>query len=79
MGNLAAALQAATLTNGPKCAIAMVMPQLDDADRELLSAWLAHESDPPHAVVARALKSEGHEVGAGAVSRHRKGDCSCSA
>lgn len=31
----------------------------------------------PHQTLADLLRSEGHDVSASAISRHRKGNCSC--
>ena len=76
--NLADALAAEhqAYRKGPACSIATCLDALDKSDRAALEAAVA---DPTvqYALLARALKAIGHPVDAGALSRHRRGECSC--
>jgi hypothetical protein len=63
----------AAQTKGPICTLCWVETKLSDTDRAALDAAL--ESELTHAVIARALQSEGHNVKTGTVARHRRFEC----
>jgi len=63
----------ASQTKGPICTLCWVETKLSDTDRAALT--LAMESELSHAVIARALQSEGHNVKTGTVARHRRFEC----
>lgn len=63
---------------GELCGVAKVLASdLSKRDREDLLEALLPTSQFTGAAVARALKKHGHEVAAGTVRRHRKGECGC--
>jgi hypothetical protein len=63
----------ASQTKGPTCTLCVTVNKLSDADKAALDAAL--ESELTHAVIARALQSEGHNVKTGTVARHRRFEC----
>jgi hypothetical protein len=73
---LAAALQAHKVTPlyGPRCKVCLAMQSLDAKDSAALIAALADESFTSVAI-SSALRAEGHDIGPGPVSRHRRGEC----
>jgi hypothetical protein len=75
---LADALEQATKPRRLRCAIAILLEQLDAADRQTLVTWLvdAHISN---AAIERALVSQNHLIRQHTVRRHRKNECSCVA
>lgn len=66
----------ATPKKGPPCGVGVLLSTLDAKDLAVLEAVLA---DPAvqHARISAVLREEGHKVGDGAVTRHRKGLCAC--
>ena len=64
----------APTVKGPTCTVCKLMDNLDPADVATLKEALASPLYT-HAGISRALKAEGHLIGAETVSRHRKGDC----
>jgi hypothetical protein len=75
VSTLAAAIAREARPSGPRCSVAVLLGNLDAADRSALLDALS--SDIPAAVLGRALKAEGHQVAQGTIQRHRKGECSC--
>lgn len=59
---------------GPRCQMCMLVKGLPESDRVALVKALA---DPVYstASIARALRSEGHDIGRHSVDRHRKQEC----
>jgi hypothetical protein len=80
MSNLRAALEAekAAFRKGPPCGIEIVYSKIGKEDAAALGAYLA-DLEVPSTAIARALKADGHNVGAQAVQRHRSGVCRCAA
>ena len=78
MGTLAEAHEKAEQPRrGPRCGVDLLLDvDLDAEDRETLIGWLA---DPrmPATYISDLLAGEGHEIGADALRRHRKGQCRC--
>ena len=73
--NLAASLaKHAPTLKGPRCTVCQLLSDLDDANAAVLHAALA-DANYTHNGIARALRAEGYQVGAGTISRHRKGEC----
>ena len=58
---------------GPKCSVCRLLSELPEEDRVALQEAL--DSGMAESAIHRAIKSEGHYVGKGAVGRHRRGDC----
>ena len=61
---------------GPRCTFYHL--NFDTADRADLDTAL-DEPFIPTAVIHRAMKARGVDIGDQTVARHRKGDCSCPA
>lgn len=66
--------QHARTLKGPRCTVCQLLKTLDAVDAKILREALADPSFT-HNGIARALRAEGHQVGAGTLSRHRKGEC----
>lgn len=64
-------------TIGAPCTVAVVMANLDPADRTFLVELLA--SDESHAAISRLLKANDTPVGDSVIGRHRRGECKCDA
>lgn len=60
----------------PTCSVHVLLGKLDDDDRDALTEALADEHMPATSI-ARALRREGHDIGAHSLSRHRRGGCNC--
>lgn len=64
---------AAPKKRGPACSVCRLLEDLPEEDsvalQEALDAGLAESA------LTRAIRSEGHYVGKGAIGRHRRGDC----
>lgn len=61
-----------------RCAIAVLLERLDDADAAALQAAIAGESPMTNGQIERALAAEGHShIKSYTVMRHRNGSCSC--
>lgn len=58
---------------GPKCSVCKLLKSLPEEDSVALKQAL--DSVMAESAIHRAIKSEGHYVGKGAVGRHRRGDC----
>jgi hypothetical protein len=59
---------------GPKCSTCLLVATLEPEDQEALAAALADLSITT-AAIRRALATEGHEVRAENLQRHRNRDC----
>jgi hypothetical protein len=79
LGTLAEALARTAKHHGPSgCKFSTIRDKLDDADRQVLDAWMAAPpKEIPGANIARALTLEGHKIHMQVVNRHRRGDCDC--
>jgi hypothetical protein len=62
---------------GPRCTVRVLIESLPDKDSAALVDALAHP-DITTPGIERELKKHGHKVGAGAVGKHRRGDCACT-
>lgn len=60
------------------CRIRTVLNELDEKDREKLTAALANDMAWPHYTLSKNLRLLGVSVSADAITRHRAGVCSCS-
>lgn len=61
-----------------RCAIAVLLERLDDADANALLEALAPDSTMTNGQIERALAVEGHShIKSYTVMRHRNGSCSC--
>lgn len=60
----------------PCCNIAHLLTHLNKADQADLHAALA-DANIKHTAIIRVLKNRGLPIKPSAVSRHRKGECSC--
>ena len=72
----AAALNAAAIKKGPSCSVGVALANMNPTDCADAGAGLADRSIP-HRQLAAAFKALGHNVGDGAVSRHRYQQCQC--
>lgn len=63
-----------SMPKGPRCQMCMLMEKLPESDRVALMNAL---EDPvfSSAGIARALRSEGYDLGRHSVERHRKKEC----
>lgn len=78
MSTLAAALgEAKPQRNGSPCFFAVLLPQLDDIDRQAVTNALHPDSGLPGEQLAAILTAEGHPVRGYTVMRHRQRRCSC--
>lgn len=59
----------------PRCTVAKIAAALDPADQKALTEALGSELEASK--ITAALKAMGHDLGAAAVSRHRRGVCAC--
>jgi hypothetical protein len=59
-----------------RCPINRLYGTLSESDIETLNTAL-QDIGFQHAAISRALNAEGHDVSQEAVSRHRRGICSC--
>lgn len=61
---------------GPGCSLGLLLPLLDDRDRdgllEALSSALVEST-----AIARSLQAHGHDISSQTVSRHRRHVCKC--
>lgn len=73
---LADALEQATKPRRLRCAIAVLLEQLDHDDKRTLAGWLT-DLTISNAAIERALVSQGHLIRQHTVRRHRKNECSC--
>jgi hypothetical protein len=71
--------KAVTRTQGPKCVISRVLPELSEEDRSDLLEMLDPLSGYQHVAIAEALKGRDFHIPDGAVQRHRRKKCSCYA
>ena len=61
-----------------RCAIAVLLEQLDDADAAALTDAIAQPQQYSNGAIERALAAEGHgHIKSYTVMRHRNGSCSC--
>lgn len=71
MSKLAGELAKATSTkSGPTCTVALILAELDEADRTALREALENRRMPATAI-AEALRNVGIEVAAATLARHR--------
>ncbi len=77
LSKLAARLAAQKPIPKGRCSVSTLFDELDDIDRQALLN--AIESPMTSADIARALRSEGHDMQGPTLARHRRGDCSCDA
>jgi hypothetical protein len=63
-----------------RCAIAVLIERLDDADAAALTDALAARDAYTNGKIERALATEGHgHIKSYTIMRHRNGSCSCGA
>lgn len=78
----AAALDASRTVKGPKCSTAKVIAEMTPADLEEFNDAMT-DDHVDHTSIERALlklRTDGEiqtRIGKGAISRHRKRECSC--
>lgn len=61
-----------------RCAIAVLLEQLNDTDAAVLAAALTARDAYTNGEIERALASEGHShIKSYTIMRHRNGSCSC--
>lgn len=58
------------------CAVRTILGQLEKKDQEILREALA-SNDWPALTLAKELTSRGLLISDGAITKHRKGTCSC--
>ena len=75
--SLAAALAAETGRKRAhsRCTVDILLDVMCDDDRNALMRAFA--SDATSASIARALRSENHDIAQQTLARHRKGECAC--
>lgn len=73
----ALAAEEAAHSKGPACTVALILDQLDPADRAVLVEWLANPVKR-HSWIAEALRKNGHQVQESTIGRHRNRKCTCS-
>jgi hypothetical protein len=64
------------IRKGPACSVQLLLADLDEDDRQVLTEALA-DTKIAGTAIARALLKEGHRVGSHVLNRHRRGMCSC--
>lgn len=74
--SLAAAIAADRTRGGAACSTNLVREALPASDQVELDIALA-DGAVTTATIARALGTLGHRISAGALQRHRRGDCTC--
>lgn len=79
VSTLAAALASQKRKPSARCSIAKLIDELDDIDKKALLNALEPDSGVETSSIERALASEGHKFGSGALGRHRRRDCRCDA
>ena len=62
---------------GPRCPIALALPNLDPQRAASLAAALV-EPKLQHTAISRTLKKWGHDIGPQSVQRHRNNGCACA-
>lgn len=62
------------IQKGPRCSVCALYLTLDAADASALDEAMLDKAVAT-SVIARALKSEGHQIGASTLGRHRNGEC----
>ncbi len=81
MTTIAEALAAEDLTrHGGTCSVGTLLASLTTTDRQAINTALAGiiTGATTYARVSRALRSAGHPIAQGTLSRHHHGECSCS-
>lgn len=63
-----------TVHRGPKCTLCILLSKMDPKDRVVLEQALEDDTFT-HAAISRALKSEGYQITANTVQRHRTRGC----
>lgn len=64
---------------GPSCSVGALLDNLDDDQADEVRSAI-HNHSVQLAAISRAIRAEfGAQVGTDAVSRHRRGDCTCEA
>jgi hypothetical protein len=76
MSSLKEAVEAETRKKGPVCGVQLIIDALNPTDADTLHGLLADRAVPSTAI-GRGLARIGHPVKAGAVARHRNGECAC--
>lgn len=61
---------------GPRCTVSVILGALDAKDRDVLEAALA-DPDIQSSQIAKVLTDNGHKIGDGTVSKHRRQGCAC--
>ena len=61
---------------GPKCGVALMRLQLDDADRKFFNDLLKYTRTSVY--VSEVLAADGKRLSDFSISRHRKRKCSCA-
>jgi hypothetical protein len=64
---------AAPKKRGPACSVCRLLQDLPSEDSQALQDAL--DAGLAESALTRAIRSEGHYVGKGAIGRHRRGDC----
>ena len=76
MGKLKAAVEASHIKPGTACSVGRLIGSLDnDESVELVDILKGPDAA---AAIARGLRSLGHEIKEGSISRHRRTECDCS-
>lgn len=76
MGKLKAAVEASQVRVGAACYVGRLIDSLDDDESVELVDIL--KGPDAAAAIARGLRSLGHEIKEGSISRHRRTECDCS-
>lgn len=69
-------IEAVGSARGPVCGVAMMMDDLDPADRADLETAFASVRYRG-AAISKALAARGIKIAAETIQRHRRGDCRC--
>lgn len=69
-------IEAAVRRNGPQCSVATISATLSSSDKADLEAAIVSPQIPASAI-GRALRARDLRINDEALTRHRRGECSC--